>query len=122
MSEVEQQVQAVEVSMERAQAQILASEQLSRLEKNKDFKALILDGLLREDAVRQVMMLGSPQLHAPGPGGKTARAGIKARMSMIGELNSFFRYIHIEGESAAEALREHENTHQELLEEQLAEV
>lgn len=122
MSEVENQVQAVEVSIEEAKKQIDRRRQLHRLEKNKDFKALILEGLLREDAVRQIMLRASPMLHAPGPGSETARAGVEARMSMIGELNNYFRYIHIEGESAEVALREHEQAHDELLQEQLAEA
>ena len=122
MSEIENQVQQVEVSIEDARKQIELSEKLRRLEKNKDFKALILDGLLREDAVRQVMLRATPQLHAPGPGAETAKNGIEARMSMIGELNNYFRYIHIEGEGAIEAIKEYENTHEELLAEQLESV
>lgn len=122
MSQIENDVKAVEVSIEEAQKQIERSKQLRRLEKNKDFKGLILEGLLREDAVRQVMLRASPQLLAPGPGGETAKNGIEARMVMIGELNNYFRYIHIEGESSEAALREHENAHEELLQEQLAEA
>jgi hypothetical protein len=116
------QLQAVEVSIDEARAQIDRSERLHRLERNKDFKVLILEGLLREDAVRQIMLRASPQLMAPGAGAETAKAGIEARMTMIGELNNYFRYIHIEGASAKAALTEHENTHEELLQEQLGEV
>lgn len=122
MNEVANQVQQVELSIEEAQQQIARSEQLSRLEKNKDFKALVLEGLLREDAVRQVMLRSSPMLHGDGPGAVSARMGIEARISMIGELNNYFRYIHIEGEGAKAALLDHENTHEELLAEQLEAV
>jgi hypothetical protein len=122
MSEVENQVRQVELSIEEARAQIERSKQLKRLEKNKDFKALVLEGLLREDAVRQVMLRGSPQLHGDGPGATIVRAGIEARMIMIGELNNYFRYLHIEGESAQAAMSDHESAHEELLQEQLEEV
>lgn len=122
MSEVGNQVEAVAISIKEAQEQIDRSKQLKRLEKNRDFKGLILEGLLREDAVRQIMLRASPQLMVPGVGGETARAGIEARMIMIGELNNYFRYIHIEGASAEHALHEHESAHEELLQEQLEEV
>jgi hypothetical protein len=122
MNEQEMQREAVEISIQEAQAQIDRSKQLSRLEKNKDFKALILEGLLRDDAIRQVMLRASPQLMAPGAGAETAAKGIEARMTMIGELNNYFRYIHIEGASAAAAMEEHESAHEELLAEQLQEI
>lgn len=122
MNELEQQQHAVEISIQEAQEQIDRSERLRRLEKNKDFKFLILEGLLRDDAVRQVMLKGAPQLHAPGPGAETALNGINARMAMISELNNYFRYLHIEGASAKAALSEHENAHDELLKEQLGGV
>ena len=122
MSEMSRQVEAVEISIQEAQKQIDRGKQLQRLEKNRDFKALILEGLLREDAVRQVMLRASPQLMVPGAGGETAKAGIEARMTMIGELNNYFRYIAIEAESAEAALLEHEQTHEEMLIEQLAEA
>lgn len=122
MNDTAGQVQAVELSIEEANQQIDRSKQLRRLEKNKDFKALILEGLLREDAVRQIMLKASPQLHAPGAGAEAAMKGIEARMTMIGELNNFFRYIHIEGASAESAMHEHESAHEELLQEQLLEA
>ena len=121
MNENESQVREVEVSIEKANEQIDLSQRLKRLEKNKDFKVLIVDGLLREGAINQVMLLGSPQLHGSGPGADTARVGIKARIAMIGELYNFFRYIHIEGDSARAAMADYEECHDELLQEQLAE-
>ena len=121
MSEVEQALDSVELSITEAKEKIERSKALERLEKNKDFKALILDHLLRENAINQVRLLASPALKAPGEQGAMAKAGIEARISMIGELANFFRWTHMEAESARKALDEHEETRQELLAEQLQE-
>ena len=121
MSEVEQQLEGVELSIEEARGKIERAEQLSRLEKNKDFKALILDHLLRENAITQVRLLAAPALKAAGEQAKMAREGIEARIDMIGELTNFFRWTHMEAETAKQALEEHQDTRAELLAEQLEE-
>lgn len=121
MSEIEQQLEAVEISVEKAHKQVKMHEALARLEKNKDFKYLILEQLLREGAIEQVHLLASPQLLAPGPGAEAAKKSFEVRMAMIGEFANWCRYIHMEGESAKEALNEHDDTMQQLLAEQLEE-
>jgi hypothetical protein len=67
------------------------------------------------------MLRAAPQLKAPGPGAEAALKGIDCRISMIGELNDYFRCVHIEGEQMSNAIHEHENTREELLAEQLNE-
>lgn len=121
MSEVESQLESIELTIGEAKAKIERADQLARLEKNKDFKALILDYLLEKNAVTQVRLLASPALKAPGEQGAMAKAGIQARIDMIGELANFFRWTHMEAESARGALEDHEETRQELLAEQLGE-
>ena len=121
MSEVEQQLNGLELTIQEAKDKIERSEQLKRLEHNKDFKALFLNGLMETDAVRQVMLLASPGLKAPGDGPIIARAGIESRINMIGELYNWCRYVHIEAEGSRKALNDHEETRQELLAEQLEE-
>jgi len=122
MSEVEQQLDSVELSIGAAKKLIERSEALFRLEKNKDFQFLFLEGLMKEDAIKQVMLLAAPSLKAPGDGAKVAKAGIQARVDMIGELYNWCRWTHMEAESARNALAEHEETRVELLKEQLEEV
>lgn len=119
MSEVEQQLNSVELSIGEAKKLIDRSDALSRLEKNKDFQLLFLDGLMKDDAVRQVMLLASPGLKAPGEGAAVARAGIQSRIDMIGELYNWCRWTHMEANQARKALEEHEETRAELLKEQL---
>lgn len=121
MSEVQEQLEGVELSIQEAKEKIERSKALQRLEQNKDFKALILDHLLRENAITQVRLLASPALKAPGEAGAVAKAGIEARISMIGELTNFFRWTHMEAESARGALESHEQAREEILAEQLAE-
>jgi len=119
MSEVEEQLNSVELSIGEVKKLIERSEALSRLEHNKDFKLLFLDGLMKDDAVRQVMLLASPGLKAPGEGAQVAKAGIQSRLEMIGELYNWCRWTHMEANQARKALEEHEETRAELLKEQL---
>lgn len=119
MSEVEQQIDSVELSIKEAKELIARSDALHRLEQNKDFKFLFIDGLMKDDATRQVMLLASPGLKAPGDGPKVARAGIQARIDMIGELYNWCRWTHMQADGARKALDDHEQTRQELLAEQL---
>jgi hypothetical protein len=94
---------------------------LSRLEKNKDFQYLILEQLLEKCAIQQVHLRAAPQLLGDLPGATAAKAGVDARMLMIGEFANWCRYTHQEGESAKAALVEHRGTRNELLAEQLEE-
>lgn len=111
--------QQVEISIEKAQKQIDMSTALRRLEQNKDFKFLFLDGLLKEGAIEQVHLLGAPQLFAPGDGATAAKNSIMARMGMIAEFANYCRYIHMEAESSAAAMKDHETAQEEILAEQL---
>lgn len=121
MSEIEQQLTGLEVTIQEAKDKIERSAQLRRLEQNKDFQALFLNGLMEKDAVRSVMLLAAPGLKAPGEGPAVARAGIEARINMIGELYNWCRYTHLEAEGSLKALHDHEEARQELLAEQLEE-
>jgi len=119
MSEASQQLDAVEISLELAQEQVKMHEALCRLEKNKDFKYLIMECLLKESAIQQVHLLGAPQLLGSAPGAEAAKAGIMLRVAMIGEFANWCRYTHMEGESAKEAMSEFEDTRDDILAEQL---
>lgn len=119
MSEVEQQLNSIEMSIVEARKLVERSEALSRLEKNKDFQSLFLEGLMKEGAIRQVMLLASPELKIANEGAKAARAGIQSRIDMIGELYNWCRWTHMQADQARKALEENEETRAELLKEQL---
>jgi hypothetical protein len=121
MSESQQQLEAVEITIEKAEEQVKMHEALMRLEKNKDFKYLIIEKLLKDCAIEQIHLRASPQLFAPGPGAEAAKASIEARMGMIGEFANWCRYTHMEGESAKAAIAGHHDTREEILAEQLGE-
>jgi hypothetical protein len=114
MSEIERQIHQVEASVEEAKELIAKSDALARLEKNKDFKFLVMDGLLEKDAVRSVMLLASPGLARDED-----RTQVQNRIDMIGNLYNYFHYVHQQGNDAREGLAEYENTQEELLAEQL---
>jgi hypothetical protein len=114
MNEVENQIHQVERSVEEAKAFIAKSDALARLEKNEDFKFLVIEGILKDDAVRVVMALASPNAQS-----EEVQGQFKRRQAMIGELYNYLHYVHVEGDQARTGMAEYENTREELLAEQL---
>jgi hypothetical protein len=64
-------------------------EALDRLENNKDFKAVILDGYLREFAINQTSMLATDYVRKTG-----TRGEVMERLVSISNLQDYFITIH----------------------------
>ena len=117
MSQIEQQMQQVEVTIEECEEQIAQAEALERLHKNADFKKVILTDYFEKNALRTVMMKS-----APGHGTPEKQQDLDHVLIGIGQLGQYFRKIFAFGEGASRAMDEHKNTREELLAEDLAEA
>ena len=110
-------IQQIELTMQEAKDAIELQQCLVRLSENKDFIKLISKGLFEEEATRVV--------------GAKAEMGMimnEAGMTMIdniittiGGLRQYFIKVQQQGNSAQGALADHQETHTELLREQLEE-
>ena len=117
MSQIEQQMHQVEVTIEQCEEQIAQAEALQRLHKNADFKKLILEDYFEKNAIRTVMMKS-----AAGHEGEKEQKNLDNVLIGIGQLGQYFHKIFSFGEGAARAMEEHKNTREELLAEDLASV
>lgn len=57
-----EQYEEVEVSIREAKKMVELGNALQRLEKNRDFKKVIIDNYLREEAIRLVHLRGDPNM------------------------------------------------------------
>jgi len=115
MSELEQQMHQVEVTIEECEEQIAQAEALERLHKNTDFKKIILTDYFEKNAIRTVMMKS-----AAGHEGEKEQKNLDNVLIGIGQLGQYFHKIFAFGEGAARAMEEHKNTREELLAEDLS--
>lgn len=101
-------IQQVEVSLEEAERIVSFGEALGRLEQNRDFQAVILDGYFREEAARLVMLTGEinlkPEQHA------AVLAGIRG----IAELRQYLLAQRTKAQMAAKEVADFKETLDEL--------
>lgn len=107
LSELESQIKGAKTFVERA-------EQLDRLEKNPDFKALIMEGFLEKHAVRQVLLKG----HTSYIGDDKMQKIFDAQIMGVGAFRQFLTSIRQEATRAKEEMIQAEATVTEILEEQ----
>lgn len=104
------QIEEVEIGIAQARALVGKSQALSKLLANKDFKAVIADGYLKEEAVRLVLLKADPAtLNAE------MQASIADGIVAIGHFNQYLKTVQALGNMAAKSLSEYEDLHAELL-------
>jgi len=118
MNEVERNIQEIEITIEEAKACQTRKNTLLRLYDNPDFKDIILEGFFKEEAERIVSLRGSPNCRM-GEQGAMQYALANDIITSIGGLRQFLITIETRGNAADQALVADEETHQQLLNEQL---
>ena len=94
----------IEVNKEQLQNQIEMRNGLHRLLENPDFKALVTEGYIRDEALRLTKLLGDPSVRASE---KTYNAVI-AELQAIALLDNHFRMVELIGNQADMDLAEYE--------------
>jgi len=102
----------IEQTIEEAQSHIDTRDKLLRLQENKDFQDLFIEGLDKE-AIRLVSMLAHPRVRSDSERMEI----LNSRMNFISEFHLFSHQIIQTGDSAADAMKAHERTREEILEE-----
>jgi len=106
----------VELSMKNARKTRDLALSLERLRSNRDFKALILDGYFREEAIRLVHLRSDPAYQGP-----EKQALLLLDIDAVANLASYFRTVDALGETARKALKDGEETLEHLAQDELAE-
>jgi chaperonin cofactor prefoldin len=60
MSQLEQQIESIELSMEQAKKLVVNAQTAERLSQNPDFKKLVMEGYFVEEAARLALLLTDP--------------------------------------------------------------
>jgi|TARA_B110000908_G_C10045964_1_gene354022 hypothetical protein len=107
-------MQEIEITIEDAKKAIYLGDLVTKLESNPDFKELIIDGYFKEDAARVVMLKADKEFQSLAQQDKLDKdiMGI----SVFGE---YLRTKKILGLMAQESLREHEDTRQAIVQENI---
>lgn len=103
-------IAALEASIKQNQQIIAYGDALSRLENNKDFKKIFLEGYFREEAIRLVGLLGDPYLGTP-----EKQASIIKQMEGISNLRSYLILLAQNAMKAKHVLSEEEEALEEIL-------
>lgn len=83
-------IRDIEISIEEAKKAIAMGEALARLERNKDFKKVITEGLCHDFAVQCVSLRGNTGFRM----NENLMASNTRKLDMIGELVEYFRNVH----------------------------
>lgn len=109
-----QDIRELEIEVEKAKAIIDTYEALVRLEKNKDFKKVILDGYLKEFALNTVLIRGRMEFRSNA----TLLESNTRKLDSIGELAEYFRNLRGNAAQMRNLLAEAESTREEILSEE----
>lgn len=107
-----QELQQVEREIEEAKASIDLGKAMERLTLNRDFKAVIVNGLLNQEAIRLVHLKAAPNQQSP-----EAQQSIARRMDAIGTLNQYLQELGQKVQIAEKSLADAEALRDEYLSE-----
>jgi len=113
MSNNEEQLETIELSMKQAKSAIADMDVLNRLTANKDFEEIVLKGYFEKEASRLVLLRADPSMQD-----KQGREMIDNQIIAIGYLRQHFVTIMHFGRMAQKTLADDEETQAELLAEE----
>ena len=108
----EAELNQVELSIEQAKANIKRMEAVDRLKENKDFEEIILKGYFEQEASRLVLLKADHNVQ-----GDTEQKQIEKMIDAIGYLRQYFNTIYQFGMMAQNAIEQHEQAREEILQE-----
>lgn len=117
---IENDIAEIETNIENIRKAIARADKLERLLENKDFKDLFIDGYLKDEAARVVKLECDPMVMSmDGIQGKAQRKMLVNTRIGIGALEQYIDFVRKMGNHARQALAQNEETHSELLKEQM---
>jgi len=103
-------LEQVELSIEEAQKNIDRMEALERLRKNRDFKLLVEEGYLQDEAARVVLAKAEPGLQGP-----EQQVMLENMIIAVGYFRQYLNKIYQFGSHSKRAMSEHQDTREELM-------
>ena len=109
----QEQLEAIEISIEDAKKAIDLRESLEKLSANPDFKKIMLDGYFKEECIRLVLVKADYEMRD-----EDSQTQITKSIDAIGHTQTYLRTIMLRGSMAARNLKGDEKTREELQDEQ----
>lgn len=113
---IEQDILSVESDIENVKKAIRRMETLEKLTNTPEWKELIQDGYMRDEAARVVGLKGDIQMRMSGD---VQREWLDDMLTGIGAFGQYLNFIRQAGSAAKQQLAQHEETRETLLAEQL---
>lgn len=107
-------LETIELSIKHAKKSVDLMKSVDRLTKNRDFKAVFLDGYFEKEAVRLVLLKADPNMQS-----EESQAEIIKQMDSIGSVRQYLSAIIQMGRMAEKAIADDEATREAILEEEL---
>ena len=104
-------VRNLDIEIEEAKKVIAMGEALARLEKNRDFKKVITEGLCEEFALNTIKLRGNTGFRM----NEALMASNLRKLDMIGELVEYFRNVKANAAMCESALTEAHDLRDELV-------
>jgi hypothetical protein len=109
------QLQLLEMNIQRAQEIVDLGNALERLENNRDFKKVIVDGYFNKEAIRLVHLKSDSNMQS-----EEMQQSILKQMDGIGALNQYFRTLKHSASVAASAIASDTEMRDEILAEDMS--
>lgn len=103
------EVQALEANIAACKKTVELAASLERLQSNRDFKKLIVEGYFEKEPVRLVHLLADQNMQKP-----EQQAAIHRSMMAVGQLNQYFASIQHQARLAQKSIEADEETIAEL--------
>ena len=110
-------VRQIEDSIQRDKQHIALNNALDRLESNRDFKAVIIEGYLEKEAIRLVHLKSAPFMQTA-----EKQASVISQIDAIGGLMAYFRTLSHNAAQAAASIESAQAAIEELLSEEKGDV
>jgi Spy/CpxP family protein refolding chaperone len=110
MSNTQEQIQQIEVTMEEAQDNLDRLNLLKSMEQTASFKDVILEGYFNDEASRLVLLKSDYEMQSPDK-----QAHIMRQIDAIGTFRQYLATLYYKGNMAEKALIADKQTHEELL-------
>lgn len=111
MSSVEDQIQEIEQNIKESKKTVDFGDALVRLQSNRDFKRVILEGYFNEEAIRLVHLKSDSNMQTPDK-----QQSILLQIDAIGTLKQYFNTVLFKANLARKSIAFDEQTRDELIE------
>ena len=104
------ELEVLEANIKRQQKFVDMGESLERLYMNRDFRKVITEGYLEQEAIRLVHLKADPNMQSV-----ESQKSIVQQIDSIGSLSAFFHLIRYQAEMAGKTIAFDEQTREDLL-------